>query len=940
MTGINIPSGNNSRQNNRPPRDEPPCEQYNNRLKQVPERYSIVQLGISLFEKVHPNDTSNENLNSNNNNTAKKQTPFVSNPRGYTFDDTTSGNRGYCLDPPTATAATTPTPTSNLVGTNQQQVHEQQPEWKVRRYNFYMFPDSTANREVVLNPGSISFLQSHNMSLDTWCSVGIPYVCSGNVAITNTALDGSANNQRNTFSGNSSNKQEETASILFPTAFEAMKRIKEYTEKTKKDHDEFNKSSTSTNKVQPSVESTVRRSVELTKIDDIAFFARTMAMIREWLDNPVIVSTYPDGTTNTSLPTDINTDPNNTNTTNTCILLPPCNSFLRRALYENINAEYPNLITENGGHNQIRVLRLSEKEKHDRFLKTMTERWNTFIIEKIGMWRIFAAISLVCRGYKIPLSTSLFAPSYQHIIWENTIDDYKNFTQQQQLISILTAPYLDITSTNNIDISAESTSSSASNGKEDGIIPTVVHRQCNPVPIIVHNGFMDLLFLMTHFCCTVLPNNLLDTKRLLLNHFPIIYDTKILATECWISCTDHLPNNNGTNLSNLYNCIAKHQYPYFGTSNDNASSTGSSSGGSSSNNTRSPGRCLIDLIEVVSSSTSKQRTLNNINSTIVSYGRGNTIEYASPIQYNNVDEAQEEQEQEDQEHEAAYDAYMTGTIFIGLCQLIWNDIQQGKLSLSSSSSTVNEIIGADGQTFLDMILSDVDGSTSTSSEKKDFIISRHLTGRNKLYQMSLYTLDLELLTNNDPLAQGMSRQSTYRVSGFDKSLTTADIVRCLSGLRDMSNRLITFEILWIDDTSFLAAAIYRNTNNNTSSNNNDDSNTTGTSNTVIPLSDDEQQLVLQEHGRIILHALETKFNKNQETVMSLDEYLMERSINKANSSPHGRHGGRDDLNNNANNNSSSSLSWMNGVLSFLGIHRNVENDTTNVEEPSRKRQRL
>ena len=45
------------------------------------------------------------------------------------------------------------------------------------------------------------------------------------------------------------------------------------------------------------------------------------------------------------------------------LLLPPCNAFLRRALYESIGEEYPSLILEKADGNRIRVLRLNDEEK-------------------------------------------------------------------------------------------------------------------------------------------------------------------------------------------------------------------------------------------------------------------------------------------------------------------------------------------------------------------------------------------------------------------------------------------------------------------------------------------------------------------------------------------------------------------------------------------------
>ena len=102
--------------------------------------------------------------------------------------------------------------------------------------------------------------------------------------------------------------------------------------------------------------------VKLTRTEDIAFLARTMAELREWID------TNNDADTANSVAAVAATTTNEDE--GTSLVLPPCNAFLRRCLYETIEEEYPGLILEradakNGGggavatmKNQIRVIRL------------------------------------------------------------------------------------------------------------------------------------------------------------------------------------------------------------------------------------------------------------------------------------------------------------------------------------------------------------------------------------------------------------------------------------------------------------------------------------------------------------------------------------------------------------------------------------------------------
>ena len=65
---------------------------------------------------------------------------------------------------------------------------------------------------------------------------------------------------------------------------------------------------------------------------------------------------------------------------------------------------------------------------------------------------------------------------------------------------------------------------------------------------------------------------------------------------------------------------------------------------------------------------------------------------------------------------------------------------------------------------------------------------RTLFGRNRVFQMSMYTLDFEEAGTRDPLSRGMIATAAFRVSGFDPSVSTRDIVRCLSGLLLMNQK--------------------------------------------------------------------------------------------------------------------------------------------------------
>lgn len=64
------------------------------------------------------------------------------------------------------------------------------------------------------------------------------------------------------------------------------------------------------------------------------------------------------------------------------------------------------------------------------------------------------------------------------------------------------------------------------------------------VPIVVHNGYQDLMFLLSHFHSHILPPTFSQAKELIHSYFPTIYDTKLLVTECapssWSESSTHL----------------------------------------------------------------------------------------------------------------------------------------------------------------------------------------------------------------------------------------------------------------------------------------------------------------------------------------------------------------------------------------------------------------
>ena len=160
-----------------------------------------------------------------------------------------------------------------------------------------------------------------------------------------------------------------------------------------------------------------------------------------------------------------------------------------------------------------------------------------------------------------------------------------------------------------------------------------------------------------------------------------------------------------------------------------------------------------------------------------------------------------------QEHDAGFDAYMTGVSFYGLCQTINNRLENASITVDAGSAPWN--------------LDD------------DSELSRIYYGRNKIYfHLSPYTIDLEC-RGHDPLRRGMSFRSTFRVAGETTvSVNTGDIVRCLSGLLDSRGRRVNFEIIWVNDKTFLVGAM---------------------------ANDHFEESNLEEHGELLLVALRDRF---------------------------------------------------------------------------------
>jgi hypothetical protein len=152
------------------------------------------------------------------------------------------------------------------------------------------------------------------------------------------------------------------------------------------------------------------------------------------------------------------------------------------------------LETEN---EHVRVLRMTDEERATRNDRLLHEDFKRFVNETVGVYRIFLAISKACRGESIAnrFERAILAPSA-------------------------------------IAAVAECTAGQVFSSRK--------------IPLVVHNGLMDLLFLLTNFHSPTLPGSWGGCKEQIHSYFPVIYDTKVLASEY---CAEY---KNRTHLQGVY----------------------------------------------------------------------------------------------------------------------------------------------------------------------------------------------------------------------------------------------------------------------------------------------------------------------------------------------------------------------------------------------------
>lgn len=580
--------------NNRRPAKDDTCAQRYERQKSVPETYSIIQMGVCLFHHVE-NDGKNED-----------------------------GKEGKS-------------------------------EYMARPYNFYLFP--TANernrngpppRDITLSASAIQFLNKHGMDFGMWTKSGIHYITNEAAIKLVRQLEIQQYGVATTpMPGETASDTETPKSTTHPVI----------------DPNKTNPTTlagiTAENGAALGVTppSRKQKKVELTRQQDIEFVSRTMAHLREWLDNSTrAIPAIPEGSDASQY---------------SQLILPSCNAFLRRALYESIAETYPSLILEKGQgqlhKDSIVVFRLSQEEKQERQIEKQMQIANDLKLQ-MGFTRIYQALVEACRGTFDP---RIDANGNVHYLMPRAPPD--------------------------------------SPKDEKRASPT------SGIPIVVHNGLMDLLFLMTHFVSPTLPDRWQDAKSMIHDQFPTVYDTKCLAEE-YVD-PNQLPIDS-TVLAGLYSTLCRHA--------------------------------------------------EDTNGSV-------TLHPDFAHRYQNGGDS-EDKDQTTGAHEAAYDAFMTGACFHHLLYAILSRNSHDKVSVRVHDAHRH--------------------------------LHRNIIGTNKLLCWgTLYNIDLEANEPTcDPFKRGLHPRCTFRVSDFDSAVSTRDIHAALKVAEDSEQGRNTYEIIWINDTSFMVAA--------------------------------------------------------------------------------------------------------------------------------------
>jgi len=187
-------------------------------------------------------------------------------------------------------------------------------------------------------------------------------------------------------------------------------------------------------------------------------------------------------------------------------------------------------------------------------------------------------------------------------------------------------------------------------------------------------------------------------------------------------------------------------------------------------------------------------------------------------------------------HGADRGAYMTGTVFQSLSKVILNDRRDDNIITRYNSES-----GVGSLYFLD--------------ERRNNRASV-LFGRNMLSTQTLYTIDLNDITTEDPLRKGIDANNIFYVTGIGISKTVSLAIG--KHLRRNSPEVrVMFEVIWVDDYTFLVVTRLPHTWGS-----------------LIPRNDVEREEIRQQldaDGTLIRMALLSNFPTH--SIVTLKDYL-------------------------------------------------------------------
>mmetsp|Transcript_10631 Transcript_10631/g.19860 ORF Transcript_10631/g.19860 Transcript_10631/m.19860 type:complete len:661 (+) Transcript_10631:477-2459(+) len=335
----------------------------------------------------------------------------------------------------------------------------------------------------------MEYLNGQDMNLEEWIKRGIPYMTLKDAqGVLDRFLSDHHSGESNT-----KNKKKNKKNKITTTAAAAMAMMNNLEEvNVDFTHDTLESGTCPTSQSEDGDEDSVE---EPTDPVDVAFVARSMAALREWID-----SAAPQQRGGVNALSDNLTLLQEQRMGIVKILPFTKKESLRRYLRKKIEYEYPALYWDTNDNQQV-LVRLNDEEKMIRDARRKKYAWQKMHEENIGFTRVFKALSDACRG-ELGVTGSL-DEEYEHFLSESDSKRARGIHKKSH------------------------------HGKDSCALLTtrVSNKQRRRVPIVVHNGFVDFMFLLSHFYCEKVPSTYVEAKELIHDLFPLIYDTKVIATE-------------------------------------------------------------------------------------------------------------------------------------------------------------------------------------------------------------------------------------------------------------------------------------------------------------------------------------------------------------------------------------------------------------------------